>query len=124
MQDCIRLSSHILDFIAHRIPCLRRSNIMHSAWEIEDIQFLIFEHLDRRDLVSIARTCKSFFPLATNTIWKTIPSFTPFLSCLPEDSISRKLELEDLERFEVYQFKVKSVLIAGRRTQPVRLPQA
>jgi F-box-like len=82
---------------------------MHTAWQVEDIRFLDFEHLDPRDLALLARTCKSFFYFATDALWKTLTSITPLIRLLPSDLRRRRLRVDDVHRLDFYATEVKNL---------------
>ncbi|KAN0099878.1 hypothetical protein V8E51_013653 [Hyaloscypha variabilis] len=67
---------------------------MRSSLQLDEIQRLIFKSLSPRDLARLVRTCKAFFHVATDELWKTINSFSPFLSCLPPDFQYRYRKLQ------------------------------
>jgi hypothetical protein len=89
---------------------------MHSSLHLDEIQRLIFKSLEPRDLARLAQTCKAFFHIATDELWKTINSFSPFLSCLPPDFQYRyrKLQVEELQRYEFYLPKVQNLFLESR----------
>lgn len=88
---------------------------MHLALEIDEIQRLIFKHLEPRDLAQLAQCCKAFVQNATDESWVTITSFSRILACLPPNYQSRwtKLKIEDLHRFELYVPKVRNLFLEG-----------
>lgn len=89
---------------------------MHPLLQLDEIQRLIFKSLEPRDLARLAQTCKAFFHTATDELWKTIHSFSPFLSCLPPDFQYRyrKLQVEELQRYDFYVPKVQNLFLEGR----------
>ncbi|KIM99227.1 hypothetical protein OIDMADRAFT_56385 [Oidiodendron maius Zn] len=89
---------------------------MHPSLHLDDIQRLVFESLEPRDLARLAQTCKVFFHIATDELWKTINSFSPFLSCLPQDFqyCYRKLQVEDLHRYVFYLPKIRNLFLESR----------
>lgn len=95
---------------------------MHDAWNIDDIRLLIFEHLEHDDLINLAQTCRALFTPVTDKLWKNIPSFSPFVACLPRDSRRRPLQLEDLERLDLYGSKVHYVCMEKTIDNPIKLP--
>ena len=97
---------------------------MHLSLQLDEIQRLIFKSLEPRDLARIARTCKAFFHLATDELWKTIKSLTPFLSCLPPDFQYRyrKLQVEDFQRYHFYVPKIRNLFLESSRTVIVLPP--
>ena len=96
---------------------------MHPAWLIEDIRYLIFERLEQQDIARLAQTCRIFFDLATNELWRTVHSTIPFLACLPPDYNHRPLHLEDIRRLDLYASKVENlVLKSPKRNQVIYLP--
>jgi hypothetical protein len=97
---------------------------MHPSLQLDEIKRLIFKSLEPRDLARLARTCKAFFPIATDELWKTIHSFSPLLSCLPLDFQyrHRKLQVEELQRYDFYVKKVQNLLLEGESRAVVVLP--
>jgi hypothetical protein len=97
---------------------------MHRALQLDEIQRLIFKSLDRSDLARLAQTCKAFFHVATDELWKTINSFSPFLSCLPSDFQYRyrKLQLEDLQRWDCYVPKIQNLCLESRAVMVLPSP--
>ncbi|KAI9688019.1 MAG: hypothetical protein M1820_010326 [Bogoriella megaspora] len=93
---------------------------MHPAWEINDIQLLIFDYLAGADFVRLAQTSRALFAPATNKLWRTIPSFAPFVGCLPLDN--RPMRHEDLERMDLYGSKVEYVYMEGTIDCPIKIP--
>jgi hypothetical protein len=89
---------------------------MHPALQIDDIQHLIFERLQPRDLARVARTCNAFFDSATQELSKTITSLSPLLCCLPPDYRGRPLQAEDLHRLDLYASKVQNLLLETERS--------
>jgi hypothetical protein len=97
---------------------------MHQAWIIDDIWKLLLEHLTSHDLAVLARTNRAFFDLATSQLWHTLPSFSPFMHCLPLDHRHRPLQASDLERLDLYTTKVRVLSLEGKSADaPVRLPK-
>ncbi len=96
---------------------------MHIAWQLEDIRYLLFEHLEPRDLARLAQTCKELFELATDELWKTITSIPPLLCPLPRDFRQRLLRRADILRLDVYTAKVKHIYLESKSVDKViRLP--
>lgn len=89
---------------------------MHPSLQLDEIQRLIFKSLEPRDLARLAQTCKAFFHTATDELWKTIHSFSPFLSCLPPDFQYRyrKLQVEELQRYDFYIPKVQNLFLESK----------
>jgi F-box-like len=87
---------------------------MYLAWQIQDLQHLIFDRLEPRDLARVARTCKAFFEIATDHLWQTVHSFSPFLFCLPRDFRHRTLRIEDVNRLDFYAAKVRNLILVNR----------
>lgn len=97
---------------------------MHHAWYIDDVRYLIFEYLDRRDLGRLAQTCKSLSDIATDELWKHNTSMASFLSCLPPDYRSRPLRAEDIQRLDYYGSKVEKITMETKDvTFVIRLPR-
>ena len=82
---------------------------MHVAWQIQEIQCMIFDYLEPRDLARLSRTNKAFFDVATDKLWNRISTVSPFLSCLPLDYRDRQLQVEDIQRLDFYASKVKNL---------------
>ena len=97
---------------------------MHPSLHLDEIQRLVFKSLEPRDLARLAQTCKAFFHIATDELWKTINSFTPFLSCLPQDFQYRyrKLQVEDLHRYVFYLPKVRNLFLESRAVMLIPPP--
>jgi hypothetical protein len=89
---------------------------MHPSLQFDEIQRLTFKSLEPRDLARVAQTCKAFFHIATDELWKTINSFSPFLSCLPPDFQYRyrKLQVEEPQRYDFYVSKVQNLFLESR----------
>ena len=89
---------------------------MHPSLHLDEIQRLVFKSLEPRDLARLAQTCKAFLHIATDELWKTINSFSPFLSCLPQDFQYRyrKLQVEDLHRYVFYLPKIRNLFLESR----------
>jgi hypothetical protein len=79
---------------------------MHPAWHIDDVRDLIFESLDKADLISIAATSRALFEVAINKLWNTLDSFDGLICCLPPDFLERQLEREDIRRLDLYTSRV------------------
>ena len=96
---------------------------MHPAWEIDDIRHLLFEHLEPASLARLAQTCKIFFNIATDELWKTITSVSAFLSCFPLDYRRRPLHVDDLQRLHFYSAKIRNVILESEGIhRTIRLP--
>ena len=97
---------------------------MHPSLQLDDIKRLIFKSLEPRDLARLARTCKAFFYIATDELWKTIHSFSPLLSCLPLDFQYRyrKLQVEELQRYDFYVPKIRNLFLEGETRAVMVLP--
>ena len=87
---------------------------MHVAWQCEDIRYLIFQSLVPRDLIQLAQTCRELFDATTNKLWKTATSFLPLLSLLPSDARRRPLRLEDIQRLDFYDAKIKTLYLENK----------
>ncbi|CAJ2501413.1 Uu.00g042660.m01.CDS01 [Anthostomella pinea] len=87
---------------------------MHPAWQIDDIRYSIFECLDPCDLARLARTAGFFFNVATDELWKTVGSMSPFLCCLPPDARRRPLQVGDIQRLNLYTSKTQSVRLESK----------
>jgi hypothetical protein len=97
---------------------------MHHAWQIEDIWFLISQHLEPRDLSVLAQTCRLLFDIATNDIWRAVTDLSVFLYLLPEDSTRRWLRPEDIRRLDLYATKVQNINLEGPTAlAPMRTPE-
>lgn len=98
---------------------------MHPAWHVNDINHLIFEHLEPIDLAQLARTSQAFFHIATDELWNTIGSFEALVCCLVPEFGDRPLQKEDLRRLDLYTSKVRHIKLDAHRNSPaIRLPSA
>jgi hypothetical protein len=109
--------------IAVRLFCAFTSTIMHSAWLIQDIQLLVFEHLHQQDLANLAQTCRALLDPTTSHLWKTLTSLQPLVSCLPQKAKDRKLVSEDLDRLDFYSSKTQTIHLVGDETESIKVPK-
>jgi len=97
---------------------------MHPAWHIDDIRHLLFHYLGPASLARLAQTCKGLFEPATNELWKTITSVSPFVSCFPRDYRRRPLQTEDLQRLQYYFRKIQKVVLESKDIRvAIRIPK-
>ncbi|KAK9416899.1 putative F-box domain-containing protein [Seiridium unicorne] len=97
---------------------------MHPAWYIDDIKYLIFEHLEPQDLARLARSSRALFQTATDKLWGTLSSFEGLVCCLPLDFDKRPLGREDLVRLDFYTFKVRYIRLgSGQANVTMPLPR-
>lgn len=94
---------------------------MHPAWQLEDIRYLVFQHLEPQDLVRLAQTCHALFETATDEIWKSAKSFSLLLRLLPPDVRDRPtnlrrrpLRIADIDRFNFYAAKIKNMCLENK----------
>ena len=58
---------------------------MHHCLYIEEIICIIFSLSTKRDLVSLAATCKTFRDPALRILWRCLEDLSPLIRCLPVD---------------------------------------
>ena len=96
---------------------------MHPAWHNDDIRYLVFELLEPQDLSRLAQTCKTFFDFTIDELWKTVTSFSAFVSCLPPNFRQRPLRADNLQRLDFYASKVQNLVLESKNIKTViRLP--
>jgi hypothetical protein len=96
---------------------------MHPAWQIEDIRYIILQHLEPQELAHLARTCVFLFHIATDELWRTIQSVSSFTHCLPRGYRRRSLEAKDIERLDFYSRKVRDIVLGSDdMKRPTGLP--
>ncbi|KAK7020358.1 hypothetical protein R3P38DRAFT_1204381 [Favolaschia claudopus] len=103
---------------------------MHRCLDIPEILQHIFQDVDtddglRRDLPSLAalaRTCRSFSPVALDNLWGVLVGLDPILRCMPSDLYSsdekkllRAMKVSDWERPLVYMNRIKELSVNPRR---------
>ncbi|KAK9780915.1 putative F-box domain-containing protein [Seiridium cardinale] len=97
---------------------------MHPAWYIDDIKYLVFEHLEPQDLARLARSSRALFQTATDKLWRTLSSFEGLVFCLPLDFNTRPLGREDIVRLDFYTSKVHHIrLDSGQGDVAMPLPR-
>lgn len=71
---------------------------MHTALELEELLRTIAEYVQassglgvnpKRDLLSMALTCRRFYRPAIECLWYNLNSLFPILHCLPSDICSK-----------------------------------
>jgi hypothetical protein len=58
-------------------------------------------------LACVAQTCNVLFHPATDILWRTVESYDPLLKCLPKDYRHRPFQTEDLQRLDLYGYKIQ-----------------
>ncbi|KAH7914899.1 hypothetical protein BJ138DRAFT_267475 [Hygrophoropsis aurantiaca] len=58
---------------------------MHRALWISEVIGEICNHLDEDSLTKLARTCRTIYPAALDSLWEELDDFRPVVCCLPDD---------------------------------------
>ncbi|KAH7924229.1 hypothetical protein BV22DRAFT_1196089 [Leucogyrophana mollusca] len=58
---------------------------MHHALRVSEIIHIICENSKKSSLPAMARTCRTFCPLALDTLWAELDNVLPLIKCLPPE---------------------------------------
>ncbi|KAJ7083484.1 hypothetical protein C8R44DRAFT_862465 [Mycena epipterygia] len=99
---------------------------MERCLQITEVLQVICDHMSRRNLVSLSRTCRALRDPALDSIWHTQTSLVPLLKCLPPHiwqeiseckrrvlSIRHPITPDDWRRVQMYSYRVKNLAIEG-----------
>ena len=67
-------------------------NVMHRVLLIDEVMVQILTnlgHSSRAEVAAMARVCRAFNELASDVIWKEIPSILPLIMCMPIDLVKK-----------------------------------
>jgi hypothetical protein len=66
--------------------------MVHPCLAISEVLRVVCGSLWRKDLLSVALTCRGFLEPALDELWYEIPALEPLVACLPPDLLEFKLQ--------------------------------
>ncbi|EPQ55501.1 hypothetical protein GLOTRDRAFT_110924, partial [Gloeophyllum trabeum ATCC 11539] len=102
---------------------------MHQCLRISEIFRIVIKSVSedranrRKNLLSLAQTCRTFHSLAIDELWKSLENFVQLLKCLPDDlwhidedgviSFCRPILPTDWDRFRYYAIRVQTLKVGA-----------